>query len=56
MFGKKNKLEERIDELEKEIELLRTEIRLLKYLWDLKEIEERGKEPHTTIYIDTRKK
>tara|TARA_Y100001949_G_scaffold42201_1_gene34523 strand:- start:206 stop:373 length:168 start_codon:yes stop_codon:yes gene_type:complete len=49
------KLNERIDELQKEVKLLRSEIRLLKYLWDLKEIEERGKESHTTVYVDTRK-
>ena len=54
-FGKKSRLEKRIDILEKEIELLRSEIRLLKYLWDFKEIEERGKESHTTVYVDTRK-
>tara|TARA_Y100000758_G_scaffold118381_1_gene83188 strand:- start:928 stop:1110 length:183 start_codon:yes stop_codon:yes gene_type:complete len=52
-FGKKSRLEKRIDILEKEIELLRSEIRLLKYLWDLKEIEERGKVTHQTIYVDT---
>ena len=49
-------LKEKISELEKEVKLLRTEIRYLKYLWDLKEIEERGKESHTTVYVDTRKK
>lgn len=48
-------LKEKISKLEKEVKLLRTEIRYLKYLWDLKEIEERGKEPHTTVYVDTRK-
>ena len=47
---------EKICELQKEIELLRTEIRYLKYVWDLKEIEGRGKEDHTTVYVDTRKK
>ena len=46
----------RIDVLEKELELLRTEIRYLKYVWELKEIEERGKESHTTVYVDTHKK
>ena len=49
----KNRLEERIEVLEKEMELLRTEIRYLKYIWDLKEIEERGKETRQTIYVDT---
>jgi len=49
------KLNERIDGLQKEVKLLRSEIRLLKYLWDFKEIEERGKESHTTVYVDTRK-
>jgi hypothetical protein len=55
MFGfvKKSRLEKKIDILEKEVELLRSEIRLLKYLWDLKEIEERGKETRQTIYVDT---
>ena len=47
---------EKICELQKEIELLRAEIRYLKYLWDLKEIEDRGKETKQTIYVDTRKK
>ena len=46
----------RIDVLEKELELLRTEIRYLKYVWELKEIVERGKESHTTVYVDTHKK
>ena len=52
----KKRTVKRIDVLEKELELLRTEIRYLKYLWDLKEIEERGKESHTTVYVDTHKK
>ena len=46
----------RIDVLEKELELLRTEIRYLKYVWERKEIVERGKESHTTVYVDTHKK
>ena len=50
------KLNERINELEKEVKLLRSEIHYLKYLWDLKEIEARGKETPTTVYVDTRKK
>ena len=54
-FGKKSRLEKRIDILEKEVELLRTEIRLLKYLWDLKEIEDRGKETKQTIFVDTKR-
>ena len=45
-------LAEEIEKLHKEIKLLQTEIRQLKYLWDLKEIEERGKETHTTVYVD----
>ena len=44
----------RIDVLEKELEVLRTEIRYLKYVWELKEIEDRGKETKQTIYVDTR--
>ena len=47
---------EKICELQKEIELLRAEIRYLKYLWDLKEMEQEGKETKQTIYVDTRKK
>ena len=47
---------EKICELQKEIELLRTEVRYLKYLWDLKEMEEEGKETKQTVYVDTRKK
>ena len=50
------KINERIDELEKEIKLLRSEIRYLKYVWELKEIEDRGKETKQTVYVDTRKK
>ena len=49
-------INEKISELQKEIELLRAEIRYLKYVWDLKEIEERRKETKQTIYVDTRKK
>ena len=45
-------LAEEILKLRKELELLQSEIRQLKYLWDLKEIEERGKETHTTVYVD----
>ena len=48
-------LAEEILKLRKEIELLQSEFRQLKYLWDLKEIEERGKETHTTVYVDTKK-
>ena len=47
---------EKICELQKEIELLRAEIRYLKYVWELKEIEDRGKETKQTVYVDTRKK
>ena len=47
---------EKICELQKEIELLRAEIRYLKYVWDLKEIADRGKETKQTVYVDTRKK
>tara|TARA_B100000809_G_scaffold120018_1_gene118308 strand:- start:507 stop:680 length:174 start_codon:yes stop_codon:yes gene_type:complete len=49
-------LEKRLDAFEKEIKLLRTEIRYLKYVWELKEIEEGGKETHTTVYVDTHAK
>ena len=49
-------VDEKICELQKEVKLLRAEIRYLKYLWDLKEIEDRGKETKQTIYVDTRKK
>jgi hypothetical protein len=45
-------LTEEIVKLQKELELLRSEIRYLKYMWDLKEIEERGKESHTTVYVE----
>ncbi len=45
-------LAEEIVKLQKELELLRSEIRYLKYMWDLKEIEERGKESHTTVYVE----
>ena len=47
---------EKICELQKEIELLRAEIRYLKYLWDLKEMEQEGKETKQTIYVDNMKK
>ena len=47
---------EKISQLQKEVELLKAEIRYLKYLWELKEIEERRKETKQTIYVDTRKK
>jgi hypothetical protein len=47
---------EKICELQKEIELLRAEIRYLKYVWELKDIEDRGKETKQTVYVDTRKK
>ena len=53
---KDNLLEKRIDELEKEIKLLRTEFHYLKYLWDIKEIEDRGKETKQTIYVNTNEK
>ena len=57
MFGNKNKeLLKKIEELEREVQLLRTEIRYLKYLWDLKEIEDKGKETKQTIFVDTREK
>ena len=57
MFGNKNKeLLKKVEELEREVQLLRTEIRYLKYLWDLKEIEDRGKETKQTIFVDTREK
>ena len=45
-------LTEEILKLQKELELLRSEIRYLKYMWDLKEIEERSKESHTTVYVE----
>ena len=45
-------LTEEILKLQKELELLRSEMRYLKYMWDLKEIEERGKESHTTVYVE----
>ena len=48
-------LTEEILKLQKELELLRSEIRYLKYMWDLKEIEERGKESHTTVYVEKQK-
>ena len=51
-----NPVNEKISQLQKEVELLKAEIRYLKYLWDLKEIEERRKETKQTIYVDTRKK
>ena len=47
---------EKISQLQKEVELLKAEIRYLKYLWDLKEMEQEGKETKQTIYVDTRKK
>ena len=53
MFG--NKLLKKVEELEREVKLLRTEIRYLKYLWDLKEIEDRGKETKQTIFVDTKR-
>jgi hypothetical protein len=56
MFTPNYILEKRLDALEKEIKLLRTEIRYLKYVWELKEIEEVGKETHTTVYVDTHAK
>ena len=56
MFTPNYILEKRLDALEKEIKLLRTEIRYLKYVWELKEIEEGGKETHTTVYVDTHAK
>ena len=49
------KLAEEILKLQKELALLQSEIRYLKYMWDLKEIEERGKESHTTVYVEKRK-
>tara|TARA_Y100001947_G_scaffold85577_1_gene72633 strand:- start:161 stop:370 length:210 start_codon:yes stop_codon:yes gene_type:complete len=56
MFGNKNKeLLKKVEELEREVQLLRTEIRYLKYLWDLKEIEDRGKETKQTIFVDTKR-
>ena len=55
-LGESYPVNEKICELQKEIELLRAEIRYLKYVWDLKEIEGRGKETKQTIYVDTRKK
>ena len=55
-LGESYPVNEKICELQKEIELLRAEIRYLKYVWDLKEIEERRKETKQTIYVDTRKK
>tara|TARA_B100001013_G_scaffold336476_1_gene255795 strand:+ start:535 stop:762 length:228 start_codon:yes stop_codon:yes gene_type:complete len=56
MFGNKNnKLLKKVEELEREVKLLRTEIRYLKYLWDLKEIEDRGKETKQTIFVDTKR-
>ena len=51
----KQNINEKICELQKEIELLRAEIRYLKYLWDIKEMEQEGKETKQTIYVDTRK-
>ena len=56
MFGNKNnKLLKKIEELEREVQLLRTEIRYLKYLWDLKEIEERTNPTQQTIFVDTKR-
>ena len=54
-LGESYPVNEKICELQKEIELLRAEIRYLKYVWDLKEIEERRKETKQTIYVDTKK-
>jgi len=48
-------LAEEIEKLHKKIELLETQFRQLKYLWDLKEMEERGKETHTTVYVNNEK-
>ena len=48
-------LTEEILKLQKELALLHSEIRYLKYMWDLKEIEERGKESHTTVYVEKHK-
>jgi dimeric dUTPase (all-alpha-NTP-PPase superfamily) len=49
---KKDLHQEEILKLQKELALLQSEIRYLKYMWDLKEIEERGKESHTTVYVE----
>jgi hypothetical protein len=48
-------LAEEIEKLHKKIELLETQFRQLKYLWDLKEMKERGKETHTTVYVNNEK-